>query len=260
MYYNQQKDGDFLTDFLVFLFTMTFSNTTTKDGIIQDCEFWLFGANYGTITNNSNLLNTFTALSNRALDSVSIIAMGADDRWQFDDTNHTDYPIATTNLVTDQRDYVLSVSHLRITRVEIKDDQGNWTILTPFDLADIGIARDEFMNTSATPMYYDKLGNSLFLYPAPNYSQSASLRVYFQREPSYFLSTDTTKSPGFASIFHRLVPLNACLDYATANNLTDKITVLNTKIKEQEEEIKKFFGRRNRDERLTMRAVTTSTE
>ena len=46
--------------------------------------------------------------------------MGADDRWQFDDTNHTDYPIATTNLVANQRTHVLSVSHLRITRVEIK--------------------------------------------------------------------------------------------------------------------------------------------
>lgn len=239
---------------------MNFNNTTTKDGIIQDCEFWLFASNYGQISNNANLLKTFTSLSNQALNDVSIIAMGSDDRWQYDDTNYTDYPIATTGTVTDQHDYVLSASHLRITRVELKDTEGNWTALRPIDLADIPNARDEFMETSGTPMYYDKMANSLFLYPAPDYTQDASLRVYFQREPSYFASTDTTKEPGFASIFHRLVPLKACLDYATANQLTDKITVLNTKIKEKEEEIKKFFGRRNRDEKLTMRAVTTSTE
>lgn len=236
---------------------MTFSNTTTKDGIIQDCEFWLFGANYGQISGNSNLLNTFTALSNRALDSVSVIAMSSDDRWQYDDTNYTDYPIATTATVLNQHDYVLSASHLRITRVELKDSTGNWKVLTPIDLADIPNARDEFMETSGIPQYYDKMANSLFLYPAPDYSQSDSIRVYFQREPSYFLSTDTTKEPGFASIFHRLISLKACIDYATANNLTDKITILNTKIKEQEEEIKTFFGRRNRDEKLRIRTVET---
>lgn len=239
---------------------MQFSNTTNNDGIIQDCEFWLFASNYGQISNDTNLLKTFTSLSNQALNDVSIIAMGSDDRWQYDDTNYTNYPIATTNLVQDQHDYVLDVSHLRITRVEIKDDQNNWTVLQPLDLADVPNARDEFMDASATPMYYDKLGNSLFLYPAPDYSQNESLRVYFQREPSYFATTDTIKEPGFASIFHRLVPLKVCLDYAVANNLTDKITVLNDRIKNKEEEIKKFFGRRNRDEKLMIKAVSTSAE
>lgn len=239
---------------------MEFSNTTTNDGIIQDCEFWLFASNYGQISNDTNLLKTFASLSNQALNDVSIIAMGSDDRWQYDDTNYTDYPIATTGTVANQHDYVMSASHLRITRVELKDTDGNWTVLRPIDLADIPNARDEFMDTSGTPIYYDKLANSLFLYPAPDYTQGASLRVYFQREPSYFTTTDTIKEPGFASIFHRLVPLKACLDFAIANNLTDKIIVLSAKIKEKEEEIKKFFGRRNRDERLTVRALSTRTD
>lgn len=239
---------------------MQFSNTITKDGIIQDCEFWLFASNYGQISNDVNLLNTFTSLSNQSLNDVSIIAMGSDDRWQYDDTNYTDYPIATTGTVANQHDYVLSASHLRITRVELKDSDNNWTVLRPIDLADIPNARDEFMNESGRPMYYDKLSNSLFLYPAPDYTQDASIRVYFQREPNYFTSTDTIKEPGFASIFHRLVSLKACLDFSIANNLTDKITVLNIKIKEKEEEIKKFFGRKNRDERLTIRALSTRTD
>lgn len=239
---------------------MTFSNTTNKDGVLQDCEFWLFASNYGQITNDTNLLNTFTSLSNRALDSVVTTIFESDDRWNFDDTTYTDYPIATTNLVTSQRDYVLSVSHLKVTRVEIKDNDGNWYKLNPIDLVDIGQARDEFMEQDGTPRYYDKTANSVFLYPASDYDSEGGLRVYYQREPNYFLSTDTTKEPGFATILHRLIPLKACYDFAIANNLTDKITTLNNEITRKELELKKFYGRRNKDEILKIKTRVTSTE
>lgn len=259
MYYNQPKDGDFLTDFLVFLFTMTFSNTTTKDGIIQDCEFWLFASNYGQISGDTNLLNTFTSLTNRALDSVVTSIFESDDRWEFDDTTYTDYPIATTDLVNSQRDYVLSVSHLKVIRIEAKNETGDWVKLKPKDLVDITIARDEYMKEDAQPMYYDKVANSIFLYPAPNYNSTGGLRVYYQREPNYFVSTDTDKEPGFASILHRLIPLKACYDFAIANNLTDKITTLNNEITKKELELRKFYGRRNKDEKLAIKTVETST-
>lgn len=232
---------------------MEFSNTSTKNGIIQDCEFWLFASNYGQISNDANLLSTFTSLTNRALDSVVTKILESDDRWQFDDTNYTDYPIATTDIVLNQKDYVLSVDHIKITRVEIKDSNGNWTKLMPFDLVDTTQARDEFMNGTGIPLYYDKIANSLFLYPQSNYSQSASLRVYFQREPDYFISTDTTKKAGFPNILHRIIPIKACYDYAVANTLTDKVAVLQSEILKREIEIEKFFGRRNKDEVLTLK-------
>lgn len=250
MYHNQPKDGDCLIAFLVFLYTMTFNNTTTKDGILQDCEFWLFASNYGQITNDTNLLKTFTALSNRALDSVVTTIFESDDRWEFDDTTYTDYPIATTDLNNSQRDYVLSVSHLKVIRVEAKDSNGLWVKLKPKDLVDITIARDEYMKNDAQPMYYDKVANSVFLYPAPNYDSTGGLRVYYQREPNYFLSTDTDKEAGFSSILHRLISLKACYDYAVANNLTDKITTLNNAITVKTDELRKFYGRRNKDEKL----------
>lgn len=238
---------------------MTFSNTTTKDGIIQDCEFWLFASNYGQISGDTNLLNTFTSLTNRALDSVVTSIFESDDRWEFDDTTYTDYPIATTDLVNSQRDYVLSVSHLKVIRIEAKNETGDWVKLKPKDLVDITIARDEYMKEDAQPMYYDKVANSIFLYPAPNYNSTGGLRVYYQREPNYFVSTDTDKEPGFASILHRLIPLKACYDFAIANNLTDKITTLNNEITKKELELRKFYGRRNKDEKLAIKTVETST-
>jgi len=229
---------------------MTFNNTTTKDGIIQDCEFWLFASNYGAISGNANNLATFTSLSNRALDSVVTSIFESDDRWEFDDTTYSDYPIATTDLNNSQRDYVLSVSHLKVTRVEIKNSTGDWVKLKPIDLVDIQQARDEFMKEDGQPMYYDKLANSVFLYPAPNYDSAGGLRVYYQREPNYFLSTDTDKEAGFATVLHRLISLKASYDYAVANNLTDKITVLGAEIEKKNLELRKFYGRRNKDEIL----------
>lgn len=229
---------------------MTFNNTTTKDGIIQDCEFWLFASNYGAISGNANNLATFTALSNRALDSVVTSIFESDDRWEFDDTTYSDYPIATTDLNNSQRDYVLSVSHLKVTRVEIKNSTGDWLKLKPIDLVDIQQARDEFMKEDGQPMYYDKLANSVFLYPAPNYDSAGGLRVYYQREPNYFLSSDTDKEAGFATVLHRLISLKASYDYAVANNLTDKITVLGAEIEKKNLELRKFYGRRNKDEIL----------
>lgn len=238
---------------------MQFNNTTTKDGIMQDCEFWLFASNYGQITNSATNLLTFTSLVNRALDSVVTTIFESDDRWEFDDTTYTDYPIATTDLVNGQRDYVLSVSHLKVTRVEIKDESGIWMKLTPIDLVDIPVARDEFMTLDAQPYYYDKTANSIFLYPAPNYNSTGGLRVYYQREPNYFVSSDTTKEAGFVSLAHRLLPLKACYDFAVANNLTDKITVLRSEIDKKELELRKFYGRRNKDEILQLSARYTRT-
>jgi len=231
---------------------MQFNNTTEKDGIIQDCEFWLFAGNYGQITGNTNLLRTFTSLANNALDSVTTAVLESDDRWEYDDSTYTDYPIATTDIVSGQRDYVLSVTHLKVLRVEWKDSTGNWILGKPIDLEDVPVARDEWLATNTTPIYYDKLSNSIFLYPTPNYNSTGGLRVYYQREPNYFVYTDTTKTPGFASICHRLVSLKACYDFAVANNLSDKITVLRDEIAKRDLELRKFYGRRNKDEILVL--------
>ena len=40
------------------------------------------------------------------------------------------------------------------------------------------------------------------------------LKIYYTREPYYFVNTDTIKTPGFSPLHHRLVALLASLDYA----------------------------------------------
>jgi len=106
---------------------------------------------------------------------------------------------------------------------------------------------DEFEETDGVPKYFDFRGASVFLYPAPNYSQASSLIAYFNRAPLAFTASDTTKKPGFASIFHRILSLGASYDW----NLTNKKDVNNLRqeIAVMEEDIKQYYSKRDKYEK-----------
>lgn len=241
---------------------MVFNDTTTKGGLLQDCEIVLFGDNgYTQITGNTNRLATFTNFINRALDTVTSLILDADGRWQYDDTNFSTLPIGTTLLVHNQQQYQLSVSHLRILRIEILGIDGKYYKIQPIDPSDIqNQSMTEFMNTASQPLYYDLLGDSIFLYPKPQtgyVTMSAGMKIYYQREPSYFVSTDTTKTPGFNTIFHRLVSRIACLDYAIARQLSVK-TDLEKEVIMLKSELQDFYGKRQPDESVGFRTRSVS--
>ena len=82
--------------------SLQFSDTgSAKNGLIQECEFTLFGeSGYGAISGTADLLATFTRNMNNALNSVANLIMMSDGRWQWDDNNNTDFPVATTSLFT----------------------------------------------------------------------------------------------------------------------------------------------------------------
>jgi len=238
---------------------LQFSDTSSsKNGLIQECEFNVFG-NYGTISGNADLLATFTRNLNNALNTVATLIMSSDGRWQWDDNNNTDFPIATTNLVTtvgsEQQDYAFDVEFLRVLRVEVKDVNGNWVLLSPIDQADIyNQSLTDFLKTAGLPQYYDKIGNSIFLYPKPLgtlVTATLGLKVYFQRPPSYFVIGDTTKVPGINSLFHRLLALYASWDYASlktmanANALAEKVVI-------EKDALAEWYLLRNKDEHLNL--------
>lgn len=235
--------------------SLQFSDTSSsKAGLIQECESLVFGDDsYGRISGDANLLATFTRYLNEGLNRVASLIMSADARWQWDDNNNTDYPIGFATLVADQKDYIFSVTHLRITRVEVKDAAGNWHLLTPMDQADIyDQSLTDFLKTSGLPKYYDKMANSLFLYPSPaaaSVTTTNGLKVWFQRPPSYFVVGDTSKVPGFNSMFHRLVALIASRDYAMNKQLSNA-KALAELVTQQEESLGETYSLRNKDEHI----------
>lgn len=204
-----------------------------------------------TKTNSTSLpSDTLVILANNALERVTSLILQSDGRWEWDDTNQTDLPIGVTALVANQQDYSFSVNFLEILRLELKDANGNWNKLTPFDMTDLRYeSLTDFLKTAGTPRYYEKLGSSVFLYPPPSYSQANSLKVYFQRPPSYFVAGDTTKQPGFSALYHDLIPLWASYDFAVANGLTNANQIM-ASIQMKEAALAEDYANRGADEPL----------
>lgn len=243
--------------------SLQFSDISTqKNGLIQEAESMVFGDNsYGRISGDTNLLATFTRYINEALNRVANLIMTADGRWQFDDTNNTDYPIAVTNLGvvvgSEQQDYTFDVTMLRILRMEVKDNTGAWRKLTPLDETDVyDTSITDLLKTPGLPVYYDKQGASIMLYPKPlgtSVTAAGGLKVWFQRPPAYFTTADTTKVPGFNSMYHRLVATIASRDYAVfkglsvANGLTSLVQI-------GEDSLVENYTLRNKDEHVKLSA------
>jgi hypothetical protein len=234
---------------------MVFSDTSTKLGIVQDCEQLVFG-NYGDITGSSDRLYDFTARINRSYDKLATKIMAVDSRWQFDDTNQTDLPIGSTNIVSGQSNYSLSVEHLDIEKVVVYDSSGNKYVLNPYDINDpyARVVLEDITTDGGIPITYDKVGNSLILYPTPNYAYTNGLIVHFRRPPSYFTYTDTTKVVGVPALFHRYLSLDASLDYAISKQLTLK-NDLAGRLKQMEIDLEEFYSHRNKDEQKIIKPV-----
>ncbi len=208
-----------------------------------------------TSTNaNSFPIAQVTAEANNAYDRIVSLIAHSDGRWQWEDNNNTDLPIATTDIVTNQQDYSITVGQLDITRLEIKDSNGNWHKLEAIDQTDIfNQSLTDFLKTASLPIYYDKLGNSVFLYPMPNYSQAASLKLYFTRGPNYFITSDTTKQPGFNSLYHELIPLWIAYNYAIANGKSNA-TLIKAEIDMKELSLQEDFALRAKDDHPRLKA------
>jgi hypothetical protein len=203
---------------------------------------------------------------NNWLNRLTGYAIGADQRFQWDNTNHTKLPIGTTNLVANQREYSFLTDEqgnqiLTLTRIDWKDANGLWTQLKPIDQAEISPeALDEFEKTSARPMYYDKIADNVIrLYPASDSSVTAGLKFYFQRTSPYAESTDTTEVTGFANLLDRGFVISGAYDCAIALGLPN-LNALGAELSREEQKMIQYFGSRNRDERNSMKVFSERKE
>lgn len=187
--------------------------------MIQDAER-LLGWPVARISGDATLLDEFTARMNGRLDMVVGDILDSDNRFQWDDSNHSDLPIGVGDLVANQEQYTFDSTWLEILRIEVVGPQGIWQHpLRIIDLQDVKQGYAEYHKTAGTPTEADVFGNVMVLKPAPSYNFTGGLKVFFERSPDYFTSADTTQEPGFAAPFHRLLSLGAALDYARDKNM-----------------------------------------
>lgn len=241
---------------------MPFNDTTNETGIVQLLEKEL-GATPGDLSGNPTKLKRATAEINSALRDFIAIALRSSKTWQYDDSNHTDYPIITTNLVSGQRSYAFTTDEqenliLDIYKVLVADTSGVFSEITPVDVQseqDTSAFYDG-RNLTGTPTRYDKTANGIFLDPIPSYNATGGLKIYINRDPSLFVYSDTTKKPGIPSIFHKYLAFKPALAHARRNSRAN-YALLKEAVEDMEGDeargiqgsIAAYFSARTRDER-----------
>lgn len=222
---------------------MLFNSGTNS--LYADALFWS-GANSASFPVDPD----FTRSANNALDRILALILRADNTWEFNDANlSTELLDITTAIVSGTQTYAISTSWLKIKRVRVKDANGNWITLRPIDRDE---ASDSQLSETGTPYAYFKLGSYIYLVGTPTYSSTGGLEVQFQRGADYFVVGDTTKAPGFASQFHRLISLYAALDYVEANDIPNRDAKIRNRITAMEAELQQHYADRDRDDRPSL--------
>lgn len=217
---------------------MMFSDSTNDTGLVQDIDFLC-----GT-TDDTYPINDKTRNINQHYHQAVADIWEASDGWQYDDSNHADLPIATTDLVDNQQDYEIPSTAQRVERVEVLDSNSNYQKLRQIDWNDIKIATSEYLETNGMPLYYDLVGRSIFLYPTPAsgyVTTSAGLKLYFNRDIDEFVPGDTTQEPGFAKPFHRILSLGAAIDYLRDDARRERLIIMKTDLQKS---LQRFYGKR----------------
>lgn len=238
---------------------MVFSDSITNGGLVEMVR---------RLTNtdaNTYPINDLTADLNSVYSDYVSIILSSDTRWNWDDSNFTTFPIATTDVNAGQRDYQFNTTFLKILKVLIQPQTpGDFIELDEIDINDDISNLDAWsMNVDATsnigqPAYFDLIADSIRLQPRPNYSSTGGLKVYFQRYESQFLPTDTTKEPGFAHPFHRGLAFGTAHLFALSHNLP-QVERLQQEDLDCREAMKEYFSERNKAERpvISMRKVNS---
>lgn len=237
---------------------MPFNDTTNKNGVIQHIEDYVGFAD-GTITSDSTLFKKFTSFANETTLEVTTDLMLLQDGFDWDDPNRADYPIATTPLVENQRDYQFdAISFLKLKRVEITYDGTNYVRATAFDSSSIqeGLGNDSLADAlfSKDAPKYDPKGFGFWLYPrasAEDVARVAKARIEYQRAHTMYTTTSTDQTPPIDRNFHYLIPLGTSVKWLSIKNPA-KAEILEAKYLNGRAQMRQHYARRNEDAVLTL--------
>lgn len=234
--------------------SIQFSDTVNNLGIVQQARFFT--------RVDSSQWPTYKIVNscNNYLDECAGYLIGSDKRFQWDDTNHTKIPEATTPSVSGQSDYSYLTdeqgnSIITLTGVSRLDSAtSNYIPLTQVDRNDTDVDLTTFGTQTGTPTRYDKIADNIVRLDLKVGSViSAYLKFFFQRTPSYFVATDTTKAPGVSPLLHRGFVIASAYDIALTLGLANVSLLAGEMEKERQKMISRYSGSRNRDDKGRMR-------
>lgn len=234
---------------------MQFSETTNNTGIVQQTRDLMRVDSTQWAT--SKIVNS----CNNWLDFVAGYAIGADRRLQWDDTNHTKLPEGTEQLTINVSDYSFLADEqsnkiVTLTGVYILQN-GKYEKLDVVDRNDPDYDYATFGTESGTPTKYDKIADNIIrLDKLPTATVASGIKFTFQRTPSYFAATDTTKEPGCSPLLHRGFVIASAYDGALTLGLNN-LQPLSVELEKEKSKVIQYFSRRNNDEK---RRLTPSRE
>lgn len=236
---------------------LVFSDSTTSLGIVEQTRSLM------RVDSTQWPTSKIVASVNNYLDLVTGYAIGADRRFQWDDTNHTKLPEGTTALTINQSDYSFLqdeqgnaiITLLGISRLD--STTGKYIPLEQVDRSEVDVST--FGTTSGTATSYDKIADNIIRldYYSPA-TVASGLKFYFQRTGSYFAATDTTKSPGVSPLLHRGFVIQAAYDGALTLGL-ENLNALGIELQRETKKMETYFQQdRNRDGQgnMTMRSIS----
>jgi hypothetical protein len=189
-------------------------------------------------------------------DFVTGYAIGADKRFQWDDTNHTKLPEGTTELTINVTDYSFLTDEqgnqiVTLTGVSILNN-GKYEPLKLVDRNDSDYDPSTFGTTSGVPTCYDKIADNVIrLDYKPTATVAAGLKFYFQRTGSYVAADSTTKTPGVSPLLHRGYVIASAYDIALTLGLKN-LQALSVERQKEEQKVQTYFSIRSQDERKIM--------
>lgn len=189
---------------------------------------------------------------NNSIYEIETEIIKSQDGWRWDDSNNTDLPVATTNLVTGQSDYLLPTDNITVDRLEITYDGTNWVKVNRIDINEDGNPTDSSSvanNYSTANPFYQLIGRSVILFPTPTENVSNGLKIWGSRLSSAFTSGDYTggtKSIGFDKNFHEAVAIKMSMDYCIANDMP-RTGSLSSLWMSNLDKVRNFYGNRDKD-------------
>lgn len=228
--------------------SIAFSEGTNNTGIVQQTrKFMRVDANQWPTANIVNSCNNW-------LDLVAGYAIGADTRFAWDDTNHTKLPIGTTDLVENQVDYSFLTDEqgnaiVTLLKLSLIDANGKEIFLQEIDRNDYLYDTTSFGVNTGTPTSYDKIADNIIKLdykPTAEDVTKYDLKFYFQRTPSYFAATDTTKAPGVSPLLHRGFVIASAYDGALTLGLQN-LQPLSVELEKEKTKVIDYFTIRNND-------------
>jgi len=198
---------------------------------------------------------------NYALEELVGKIINADGVWQWDDTNHTTQPEGKGTLVEGQERYSFASEYLDVREVSVLDTNDQWRRLKQLDPEDLnGMTPTEYFGGTETtantgmPQYYDIVGDTVRLYPAPTSSSvtlASGLLIQFHRTVDLFTTSDTTQEPGIPSPYHVLLAYMASIPYCMSYK-KDRVALYQRKVEEMTDNLIKHYSNRNKDRRKIM--------